>query len=158
MIVLFGIRLTSGFVFVVVLSFLALSLSFCWQARIVPAVISPTGFGGFAFVSPTSISFGMVSLTPSGSVIWLECRVRSVFATVTTQGVSTVWVGVVTNGGCVMVVSPALVWSLTFCRVLSLHLFFCSLTLSGFLVHHRLSCSRLFPFWIFTCRFNLSIS
>ena len=37
-------------------------------------------------------------------------------------------------------------WSLTFCRVLSFHLFFCSLTLSGFLVRHRLSCSRLFHF------------
>ena len=86
------------------------------------------------------------------------CRVGSVFATVTTQGVSTVYVGIVTSGGCVMVVSPALFWSLTFCRVLSFHLFFCSLTLSGFLVCHRLSCSRLFPFWIFTCRFTLSIS
>ena len=112
----------------------------CQQARIVPGVISSTSFGGFAFVSPSSISFGMVSLIPSGSVIWLDCRIGSVFATVTTQGDSTVWVGVVTSGGCVMVISPALFWSLTFCRILSLHLFFCSLTLPGFLARHRLSC------------------
>ena len=64
-----------------------------------------------------SISFGMVSLTPSGSVIWLGCRIGSVSATDSTQGVSTVWVGIVTSGGCVMVVFPALFWSLTFCWV-----------------------------------------
>ena len=100
----------------------------------------------------------LVGLSPSVSLIWLGCRVGSVFATVTTQGVSTVYVGIVTSWGCVMIVSPAFFCSLTFCRVLSFHLFFCSLTLSGFLVRPRLSCSRLFPFWILTCRFNLSIS